>query len=1672
MSEELDPTEFMQRIRQMGAERDEEDAARVRKLEEEIIQGRSERLARRAERARSLSPDKPSTPSSTTTPRAVQEQAAETPTPTMKPPTQENARNESLQALTGSPASSAQAALEDYEPKKPAPNAAAMRRSGTLSWQQRPQSGSPRRPLSRAASPDKIAARSPRDTPEPSSPADSTLSRNQIAQSLGAKNPDWFRQTPDRGLGSAALRRNQEENIADTESASGKRQLPGMSRDSTSEPEASSSRPESFRSSSPPRADSGRGSLAEPTRKLKSPLPVLDSQKFAPPSEQPSSVDGGDQAASGRALAMSPTQGRISPERTERPASPTKGMGGFVQSAMLKRSDSVNKRWSTQTPQGLTRQNSTLSNRGSVALSAYGTLSKPESRPSSLSRDNSMEPSSRPGSSSGNLTLTKDAADKETSQKPEFVKPALPYHSRSKSVASTFSETNQPQEETSPPSPSKRWSPTKSSWLESALKKPESPKPKLPPPQQPSWMAEINRAKQQRGSVDLGKDSPIHSPHANTPASGRSSPFKDVQLKPAGLRFRRPESPSKDELASIRKPEFPKTEEPTSLRRLNPPKTEEPAEPVQPSPKPKPILSHKPSIAAKEEVSKPEEPLPLEDGSGTDTPAQADPRPVSSASRFSKDSPLPSSLTKAKPDTPPKKDFRATLRSRQGPPGTSEAAKKDSVSELANVFGRLKKTETKNYVAPDLLKDNILRGKQGLALTGGPKPTVRRDEFKDSIVTKKAAMLAKAQEVGSAAHKKADSLSEPPPTPEAIAKRKMLGGRSESISNPPPTNDREGTPEAISRQKSLRLNRPVIPEKKTEPVSTFAPKEPLKSNKFADRFNPALAGLLARGPPPASAKSTSSGGASSETTKSQDEDKSGPAPELTHITKGRARGPKRRAPVSKQAVAQTDNGPQKVAPAAVPLVKAENIVPSNDVSKTDKTPEERPVKRTPARESFMAKSATPTPFVTRTLSRESFKSKPATPAKFSEEPPATRTPGRESLTAKPTTPAKSPELSRKLDKSPSPELPRKPASLEFDRKVSSEVDVPLRKPTNPEVIESPKPVSPSPRVSPNYALKEIAPPNPAVSPVNDAPSPEKSSFSVKSASALWSRQSASSPTPTKPKSPIKLPTRADEQAIIESAGLARSPETAEAVQAKPQAQKPKPKPVGLGLGSFGSFGGLVAARSRESSPPKPLSAKALPATPPASGDRRQSEPFKASPMPPKSDDVFGGFFDEYPVTTGELPENINSIQILQNPPLDLGPGGKIRTLRKQIQEITGDGKLSAVPMQEEHVLYQDSMYLCTHVFGDSKGARTTEVYLWSGNGVAEATLEDAQLFGRNAAKQNQGKLIILRQGKETPNFFEALGGIVLTRRGLRPASKKYMLCGRRHLGHIAFDEVDFSLKSLCSGFTYIIATEAGKIFLWKGRGCSAEELSGARLMGMDLTPDGELVEINEGSEPPELFNAFPPSETAVGSKGKLPPIPRSADHWRYKATADKYRARLFKIEQQQGSYGWGQGLQVSSFFPPLLRRPSWHMFSAGEKPTERPQTPSTPRSPLPPATTKVIEIMPFCQRDLEPEYIYVLDAFFDIYIIVGALSRSQSAAFSTALLFAQEYSILAVSEDDRPFMPVTTVVLEGVPRDMKSVFRFWDDNLIPAAGLMSGKLGRGKSLRIVGLEKAIQATRR
>jgi hypothetical protein len=678
----------------------------------------------------------------------------------------------------------------------------------------------------------------------------STLSRDQIARSLANKDPAWFRQTADRGLSSPAYRRNQveDEERSDHAQSSSRVQMPGMSRES-SIGEIPVSDP-ADRTSSPSRKSTVFGGsskssyqvLPAASGRIGSPLPLSSAQRLDPPSH--------DGISEPRNLAMSPSQGRISPERIDRPLSPTKGMGGFVQSAMMKRSDSVNKRWSVQSPTGLNRVNSVASNRSNHDAGVNIQSSTAISRPENTSRGSSPRPSSRPTSSHSNATFTQEStttahvdSNSPTIDSDGFVKPALPL-SRSQTppvvkpledVPSTVNAGSRV-EATPPSSPSKtmdprRWSPTKSSWLESALNKPDSPKPKVAaPPQQPSWMAEIAKAKQ-KSSVDLGRSPGAGIKHEVNIGGLMRSPPMGSATKPPGI----------GSLSSSLLP--------APLVKTRTGNNTAPAK--QDSP-PKNATAEEPSGVI----------------------------PIRS----------PPSTPKVKPETPPKKDFRASLKPRQPPPDNGGA----SEPEFKNVFGQLRRTTTQNYVAPDVLKSNITRGKAALNITGGPKKTERVDEFKDAILKKKDD-FKKAQTEGKGIRPASGTIKNDA-LPEALARRKTLVKSDEG----PPKIDLHNNTFSKDRQQSPK---PIISSRDVSGSSNAEGKESL-GGKLAGRFNPALAGLLARGPPSmASDTSRSSSPANSISQRTVSMSTSNtyvqePGPQLTHMTKSRARGPRRKAPTS------------------------------------------------------------------------------------------------------------------------------------------------------------------------------------------------------------------------------------------------------------------------------------------------------------------------------------------------------------------------------------------------------------------------------------------------------------------------------------------------------------------------------------------------------------------------------------------------------------------------------------------------------------------------------------------------------------------------------------------------------------------------------------------------------
>jgi hypothetical protein len=334
--------------------------------------------------------------------------------------------------------------------------------------------------------------------------------------------------------------------------------------------------------------------------------------------------------------------------------------------------------------------------------------------------------------------------------------------------------------------------------------------------------------------------------------------------------------------------------------------------------------------------------------------------------------PLQRAGTAATPVT----DFRSALKSR----APKEAQTKAEPEFLAK-FGNLRKTQQERYVAPDLLKDNILRGKGGLAVTAGPVKSVIKDELKESLLAKKEDIKKAKDEgrelPGEVYHRKTSgSLPKVVPKPEALAKRELLGrtdsGRTAQSAAPIV----ENAPEALVRHKSLRKKSVVEQPKSSSegveqasvamgPLSLLskqasAPaaietKRAPESSKLAARFNPGLAGMLARGPPtgsssrsesPASGGQTSSAAAADTISGASTSDQT-----LSDVRKDRAKGPKRR-----KAGEKSSGGDVAAVPAGRPITPQPplKIVPTSQNDTTTALPQPSVTPGSAVRKNFSA----------------------------------------------------------------------------------------------------------------------------------------------------------------------------------------------------------------------------------------------------------------------------------------------------------------------------------------------------------------------------------------------------------------------------------------------------------------------------------------------------------------------------------------------------------------------------------------------------------------------------------------------------------------------------------------------------------------------------------------------
>lgn len=592
------------------------------------------------------------------------------------------AAEETMAKLTGKLYASPMGGNEAMAAEQEKPQAAAA----PLSWQRRPKSST----MSAASRPSSFMAKTADFQIE-----DPEKRRSQIALNLSSKDPSWFRQTPDRGTTSGALRKVQDEGM----DFAARMALPGMSsaggmlgkldfeKDSTPEREkpllsgqdsnetlSSTStlrgRSDSLHSTSRFLPTNSTSSTSSTNLNSTSGLPFHTrgnsitgniATRFEPP------VAGWDfisEDGSTRPLAMSPSQGRISPERRERTPSPTKGLGGFVKSAMLKREGSINKRWSNSQQLGsLSRNSSTASNRANppgrlesefssgledFALEMRGEITEDDNRIDRSRGASPIEPVSKLTSSPG--------APGDIQLSPSATRSISPPASPTK----TFDQ--------------KRWSPTKSSWLESALKKGTEG----PPPMKP-----------------------FTPPQAKPPARVLEKKFPDP-MRP-NMRSSRPLSLALKKPSSI--PDIPLLRPSGSLDTVKSfSSTLRPSGSLD-TVKPKPEVGEKPTIF----------------------PKLAVPSPVANkASLFEKPPPSPKETI----------NFRAGLRPRQ----TTDSSEKGPDLPFLNAISRLRSTKKQTFVPNNDLKERILAGKAGLQASAGPQKTKGPDPLKEMVISAKGSL--------------------------------------------------------------------------------------------------------------------------------------------------------------------------------------------------------------------------------------------------------------------------------------------------------------------------------------------------------------------------------------------------------------------------------------------------------------------------------------------------------------------------------------------------------------------------------------------------------------------------------------------------------------------------------------------------------------------------------------------------------------------------------------------------------------------------------------------------------------------------------------------------------------------------------------------------------------------
>ncbi|KAI0365644.1 hypothetical protein BV20DRAFT_953838 [Pilatotrama ljubarskyi] len=343
------------------------------------------------------------------------------------------------------------------------------------------------------------------------------------------------------------------------------------------------------------------------------------------------------------------------------------------------------------------------------------------------------------------------------------------------------------------------------------------------------------------------------------------------------------------------------------------------------------------------------------------------------------------------------------------------------------------------------------------------------------------------------------------------------------------------------------------------------------------------------------------------------------------------------------------------------------------------------------------------------------------------------------------------------------------------------------------------------------------------------------------------------------------------------------------------------------------------------------------------------------------------------------------------------PDPDLTTVSVDVLSIVGN--TASTLSKDASVFYDSEVLAVVHrAKARSSGLVQTKVWGWLGRRAHVGDRENQKI--QELARRYGTNPVMVQQSREPAEFVGVLGGQLATRQGTRThwsAENTAMHVVRSIHNLIFIDELDLSIKNLCSGYSYCISI-LDTYYVWHGRGSVPAERRAALEYAQGLASSPEnVVELTEDeSQADEMFWMI----LGDGEYAK-------ADYWQWRATAPSVDPRIWIVDAKQG----GQAARAVDTF--------------GSQPE-------------------------FSQS------VYLLDCVWELFVLVGSEARGQRLDIRLALFIADALARKASST--RPFTPTVHALIfpSQIPTDLLLTFRELEEselnggdipdhmNLIPA----------------------------